>query len=74
MIVTEHVFPPIPARQFDWMAYSTEMDHPAAPRGFGHTECAALRDLCAALESLLLQGPPVAPPVECSAPAPTTLR
>lgn len=41
-IVTEHVYPPIPLRQFDWCAH---YDDPEGPLGWGHTEAEAIADL-----------------------------
>ena len=42
-IVTQYIYPPIPTRKFDWMAYvdgREENEH-----GFGATESAAIEDL-----------------------------
>lgn len=44
-IVTQYVCPPIPTRQFDWMAH-IEDDEGTGPTGRGPTEAEALRDLC----------------------------
>lgn len=41
-IRTEHVFPPIPIRRFDWLAY---VDPEFGPFGKGATEQEALADL-----------------------------
>lgn len=41
-IVTAHVYPPIPIRQFDWLAH---YDDPEGPTGTGATEQAAINDL-----------------------------
>lgn len=41
-IVTSHVYPPIPVRQFDWCAH---YDDPEGPCGYGPTEAAAVDDL-----------------------------
>lgn len=41
-IVTEHVYPPIPIRQFDWVAH---YDDPEGVTGWGRTEEAAVLDL-----------------------------
>jgi hypothetical protein len=48
-IVTDHVYPPIPWRNFDW---SAELDSltPDGPRGWGETEAAAIADLKEQLE------------------------
>lgn len=44
-IRTDHVFPPIPTRQFDWVAwYDGEEDEQMAT-GSGPTEAAAVADL-----------------------------
>ena len=40
-IITSHVFPPIPMRQFDWAAYRD----PEGQVGWGHTEAEAIADL-----------------------------
>lgn len=41
-IVTEHVYPPIPVRQFDWVAH---YDDPEGATGWGPTEESAIVDL-----------------------------
>lgn len=43
-IVTEYVYPPIPERQFDWIA-TYEGYEPGEPIGYGSTEAEAIRDL-----------------------------
>lgn len=43
-IITVNTFPPIPIRQFDWMAHF-EGDEELGPRGFGETEEKAVKDL-----------------------------
>jgi hypothetical protein len=43
-IVTDYIYPPIPDRQFDWLAYR-EGDEERGPRGYGPTEAAAIADL-----------------------------
>lgn len=43
-IVTSNVYPPIPVRDFDWVAYR-EGDEENGPRGYGKTETEAVRDL-----------------------------
>lgn len=45
-IKTSNVYPPIPTRQFDWMAHR-EGDEEFGPRGFGETEQEAIDDLVA---------------------------
>jgi len=45
-IKTEHVFPPIPMRQFDWLAVDDDTyDGHGCPIGYGPTEQAAIDDL-----------------------------
>lgn len=44
-IVTEYVAPPVPTRQWDWVAYING-DEESGLNGRGPTECEALRDLC----------------------------
>ena len=41
-IVTHHIFPPIPIRDFDWCAYR---DPEVTPYGYGRTEEEAIADL-----------------------------
>jgi len=44
-IRTEHVYPPIPIRQFDWCAYDEDTyDGPGSLLGHGPTEEAAIAD------------------------------
>lgn len=43
-IITSNVRPPIPIREFDWMA-CREGDDEFGPRGFGKTEQEAIADL-----------------------------
>lgn len=38
---TDHIYPPIPCRQFDWVAYVDPESH----TGHGPTEQAAIEDL-----------------------------
>lgn len=43
---TEHVYPPIPVRQWDWSAVDDNTyDGPGNPMGWGRTEQAAIDDL-----------------------------
>ena len=42
-IVTGHMWPPIPIRSFDWIAYFDGEEHGA--RGFGKTKEEAIRKL-----------------------------
>jgi hypothetical protein len=48
-IVTSHVFPPIPSRNFDWSVV-TDNYEPGAPVGFGPTKQAAVADLLEQIE------------------------
>jgi hypothetical protein len=41
-VVTSHIYPPIPVRDFDWAAH---YDDPEGPSGWGKTEQAAINDL-----------------------------
>lgn len=43
-IITSHVYPPIPMRNFDWCAYDDDL-HPDGPQGWGSSERAAVDDL-----------------------------
>lgn len=43
-IVTSHIFPPIPVRQFDWCAHFDGAEE-SGHYGYGRTELAAIRDL-----------------------------
>jgi len=50
-IVTEHVYPPIPDRRWDWSAVDDETyDGPGSPIGYGPTEAAAIADLLETIE------------------------
>ncbi len=50
-IRTEHVYPPIPDRRFDWSAVDDDIyDGPGCPIGSGPTEQAAVLDLAEQLE------------------------
>ena len=45
-IATDHVFPPIPIRQFDWCAYDdNSYDGPGSVLGHGRTEQEAIENL-----------------------------
>ncbi len=46
MIVTQCVNPPLPTRQWDWVAYFNGDEEANGPTGRGPTEAEALRDLC----------------------------
>lgn len=43
-IITSNIYPPIPVRDFDWMAYF-DGDDEFGPRGYGPTEAEAIQDL-----------------------------
>ncbi len=43
-IITTHVYPPIPSRQFDWVAHY-EGDDETGEYGYGETEAMAIADL-----------------------------
>lgn len=43
-IITVHVFPPIPMREFDWLAHFEGADE-HSPVGYGPTEESAKKDL-----------------------------
>lgn len=42
-IVTSHIFPPIPVRDFDWCAHY-DGEEEAGNYGYGHTEAEAIQD------------------------------
>lgn len=42
---TEHVYPPIPVREWDWSAVDDNTYEPGCPMGWGRTEKAAVDDL-----------------------------
>jgi hypothetical protein len=44
-IKTEHVYPPIPVRSFDWCAWYDDMDEETRGNGWGKTEAEAIADL-----------------------------
>jgi hypothetical protein len=49
-LITHHVFPPIPIRQFDWTAYDDNLGcEEGCPVGWGSTEAEATADLMAQL-------------------------
>ena len=43
-IITENCYPPIPTRQFDWVAYY-DGEEESGSRGYGATEQDAIDDL-----------------------------
>lgn len=50
-LVTNHVFPPIPIRTFDWIAYDDNLGcEEGCPVGYGPTEKEAIEDLCEQLD------------------------
>jgi hypothetical protein len=49
-IVTDHVFPPVPSRSFDWCAYY-EGEEEKQSYGWGRTEEEAVADLLGATGS-----------------------
>lgn len=50
-IRTEFVYPPIPIREFDWIAVDDDTyDGPSCPIGYGRTEQEAIKDLLEQLE------------------------
>lgn len=51
-IVTHCVNPPVPTRQWDWVAYIEGDEEANGPTGRGPTEAEALRDLCEQLADL----------------------
>lgn len=48
-IITEYVYPPIPIRNFDWSAVTSDYE-PGCPIGYGRTEAEAIADLLEQLE------------------------
>ena len=44
-IKTEHVYPPIPVRSFDWCAWFDGMDEETRGQGWGKTEAEAIANL-----------------------------
>lgn len=49
-IITSHVYPPIPCRQFDWCAYDDRLGADCSPYGWGRTEQEAIADFLERLE------------------------
>ena len=43
-IITRCIYPPIPDRRFDWLAYYEDQDE-CGPFGYGRTEADAIADL-----------------------------
>jgi hypothetical protein len=43
VIVTANIFPPIPVRTYDWVAYYEGFEE--GPQGYGKTEAEAIADL-----------------------------
>jgi hypothetical protein len=44
MIVTRHIYPPIPIRNFDWEATRSDYEY-GDPIGYGNTEAEAIQNL-----------------------------
>lgn len=44
-IITDYQFPPIPIRNFDWVAYYEDADEETGPQGWGSTEQQAINNL-----------------------------
>jgi len=55
MIVTQFVCPPVPTRQWDWVAFVKGDEEADGPTGRGPTETEALRDLCEQLAQLVAE-------------------
>ena len=51
-IKTNHEFPPIPDRRFDWCAVTDNYDGEGSPIGWGRTEEGAIEDLVAIIEDM----------------------
>ncbi len=52
-IVTDHIHPPIPCRDFDWCAVTEDYDGESGdPIGYGATEQAAIDDLMQQMEDV----------------------
>ena len=49
-IITSHVYPPIPCRNFDWSAHVDELGADCSPCGHGATEADAIANLIEQLE------------------------
>jgi hypothetical protein len=49
-IITEHVHPPIPARNYDWISYDEDTYEPGSPCGWGRTREEAIADLQTQME------------------------
>lgn len=49
-IITNHIYPPIPIRQFDWSAVDDNYE-PGCPIGYGATEQEAIDDLKQIIEN-----------------------
>lgn len=57
-IRTEHVYPPIPIRAFDWSAVDDDThDGPGSPMGTGATEAEAIADLKEQLKNRVIYAP-----------------
>ena len=52
-ISTQHIYPPIPNRRFDWCAVDGDTyDGEGCPIGFGRTEAEAIADLTIQIEEM----------------------
>lgn len=49
-VKTRYEFPPIPVRDFDWVAIDDDTYEPGCPVGYGRTEREAVSDLLDQLE------------------------
>lgn len=56
MIVTRYIAPPVPTRQWDWVAYIKDDEEANGPTGRGPSETEALRNLCEQLAQLVAEG------------------
>ena len=45
IIITSHVYPPIPIRSHDWCAYWDDLGADCSPYGWGRTEAEAFQNL-----------------------------
>lgn len=54
MIKTQNIFPPIPDRSFDWVAYVDEEEEKSDFVAYAATEMEALKALCDQLYQLYL--------------------
>lgn len=45
IIITEHIYPPIPDRRYDWLAYRENSDPETGSQGWGRTKEDAIEEL-----------------------------